>query len=116
MKGKINQSIIKSLHPFIKKTKNHLFDEDYDFWKDKDISDFTAIFMAGIIQNNKLIKKIKNHLYLHHHSEKEINEFIYFFLKLDYKIENGVWSWNEADEYDIDFDKIKKTTTKYDLK
>ena len=59
MKGKINQSIVKSLHPFIKKTKHHLFDEDYDFWKDKDISDFTAIFMAGVIQKTQLMKKIK---------------------------------------------------------
>ena len=32
---------------------------------------------------------------------------------MNYKTEKGLWSWNEIEEYNIDPDKIKKTTTKY---
>ena len=45
--------------------------------------------------------------------KKKINKFIYDFLKMNYKCDAGLWSWCEIDEYNIDPDKIKKTTTKY---
>ena len=32
--------------------------------------------------------------------------------KPKYKMEEGIWSWNEIDEFGIDLDDIKKTSTK----
>ena len=45
--------------------------------------------------------------------KKKINKFIYSFLKINHKSEKGIWSWNEIEEWDIPFDKVKKSTTKY---
>jgi len=32
---------------------------------------------------------------------------------MNYKCDAGLWSWCEIDEYNIEPDKVKKTTTKY---
>jgi hypothetical protein len=45
--------------------------------------------------------------------KKKANNFIYSMLKMNYKCDKGLFSWNEIDEFNIDPDKIKKTTTKY---
>ena len=45
--------------------------------------------------------------------EKVIKDFIYDLIKLDYKKEVGMWSWNEIEEMDINIDDIKDCTTKY---
>ena len=36
-------------------------------------------------------------------------------LKLNYKMEKGIFSWFEASHFDIDFENIKDTKTKYEL-
>ena len=32
---------------------------------------------------------------------------------MNHKCDKGIWSWNEIEEYKIDFDKIKNTTNTY---
>ncbi len=67
-----------------------------------DICFFYIMFLKGILELKggtkrlyKIInKKIKN--------RKKSREFIYKFLKLDYKSELNMWSWNEIIDYEID--------------
>ncbi len=67
-----------------------------------DICFFYIMFLKGILELKggtkrlyKIInKKIKN--------PKKSREFIYKFLKLDYKSELNMWSWNEIIDYEID--------------
>jgi len=46
-------------------------------------------------------------------SVKLANSFIYDFLKLQHKTKHGVWSWNEIDEFDLELDDVKVTSSSY---
>jgi len=46
-------------------------------------------------------------------TEKYMNDLFYTILKYKYKMKEGMWSWNEIEEYDIPMDMINKTTTKF---
>jgi hypothetical protein len=36
-------------------------------------------------------------------------------MKFKYKNDKGLYSWNEIEEWNIDLDEVKETTTKYTL-
>lgn len=114
-KSKLSLKILEDVLPLVKKTKHRLLDEDYEFWKDQPIAHFYSMFFTGLVQVPKLMKCVKTGLLDKGHDEKEINNVFYYFLKLDHKIEKGIWSWDEADEFDIDWENIKKTTTSWTL-
>jgi hypothetical protein len=46
-------------------------------------------------------------------SDDEVRQFIYMMIKLKHKIDDKIWSWDEAMEYEIDF--INKTTVNYTI-
>lgn len=80
-----------------------------------DICFFYIMFLKGILELKggtkrlyKIInKKIKN--------PKKSREFIYKFLKLDYKSELNMWSWNEIIDYEIDSYDRDITFTNYEI-
>ena len=42
--------------------------------------------------------------------KKIVNKFLYSLLKLDYKTEKGIFSFNEIEEWELPYDVVKKTT------
>lgn len=46
-------------------------------------------------------------------SDDDVRQFIYIMIKLKHKIDDGIWSWDEAMEYEIEF--INKTTINYTI-
>ncbi len=47
--------------------------------------------------------------------KKKINKFIYTFLKIRHKQTYKMWSWNELQNFEIEYDPEIKTTSKYVL-
>jgi len=44
-----------------------------------------------------------------------MKDLFYTILKYKNKMKEGIWSWNEIEEYDIPMEMIKKTTTKFNF-
>lgn len=80
-----------------------------------DINYFMLLYINHLLNNKHGVKLLKTRLSEHISNEKKINDFIYKVLKLNYKMEKGIFSWYEASHFNIDYDKIKDTKTKYDL-
>jgi len=81
---------------------------------DKDIQEIIYNYLIqALTREDKGVKIIHNKLLNAGVDKKKINKFIYSFLKINHKSEKGIWSWNEIEEWDIPFDKVKKSTTKY---
>ena len=111
----VNFNIINDLKKYIKKFKSKIYDLDYEKYNDLDNIEITNLFMIYIVEDAKLMKKYKTILLDLNHNEKEINHLFYFYLKSNYKHENGIFSFYESFELDLDVDKIKKTTTTYTI-
>ena len=47
--------------------------------------------------------------------KKKINKFIYTFLKIRHKQTYKMWSWNDLQNFEIEYDPEIKTTSKYVL-
>ena len=71
--------------------------------------------MTTIVTNTKKMIELKVFLLSKGISEKRINELFYFFLKTSYKFENKLFSWNEINDLNLDFDPDMKTTTDYTI-
>tara|TARA_R100001440_G_scaffold4551_1_gene10444 strand:- start:831 stop:1196 length:366 start_codon:yes stop_codon:yes gene_type:complete len=71
------------------------------------------LFCYSIVDDPKYMKIVKNMLLKKGIPEKHINNFFYTFLKMQYKTDEGLWSFNEMMEMNLDFEDVKKTTTKY---
>lgn len=80
-----------------------------------DINYFMMLYVNHLLNNKNGVKLLKTRLGEHISNEKKINDFIYKILKLNYKMEKGIFSWFEASHFDIDFENIKDTKTKYEL-
>tara|TARA_R110000824_G_scaffold155311_5_gene327994 strand:+ start:1485 stop:1862 length:378 start_codon:yes stop_codon:yes gene_type:complete len=79
-----------------------------------DIEYFIMLYLIqALTKEEKGVKLIHNKLLDAGIDKKIINNFIYSFLKINLKTENGIWSWNEIEEFNIDIDKVKTSTTKY---
>lgn len=111
----INFDLMNDCKKQIKKFKSRVLDYNYDKFKDLDFIEFGILFFVHVVNDAKRMKNLKKYLLSIDKSEKEINQIFYFFLKSDYKYENGVFSWNEMDELDLDLNIIKKTTTKFTI-
>ena len=97
-----------------KKFKSKMLDEDetlVEMFNDKIYA--YNLFCYSIVDDTKFMKIVKNKLLVEKIPEKHINNFFYTFLKMQHKTDNGLWSFNEMMEMDIDFEDVKKTTTKY---
>lgn len=81
-----------------------------------DIQFFYVYFLKSMLNVKGGVSKLYNILSKKVKSKKKINNFIYKFLKLDYKCENNMWSWNEIEDYNIEFDWDKPINfTKYEI-
>jgi len=95
--------------------KRELLDEDdsfYNLFITKPEKMFN-LFIFSICANNKVFTTVYKKLVDGGCKKKDLNEFFYKFFKMKYKSENGLWSWNEINELDIEMKDIKKTSTKY---
>jgi hypothetical protein len=111
----VNFELIKYLHKYIKRFKSKLLDLQYEKYKDYDHEQFTSFFMICITENAFLMKKYRQILLDNNCNEKEVNDLLYYFLKSNYKFSNGLFSFHEINELDLDFDFIKNTTTTYTI-
>jgi len=108
----LNCDLEYELKKKFKKFKSMMLDLDeknIDIFEDEDKA--WNLYMLSIVWNNdtmvKCIKKlIKNGI-----SKKLINDYFKNFIKMKYKMQNKIWSFNEIQEYNIDFDDVKKTST-----
>ena len=58
-------------------------------------------------------RNIKGRITVHHQGGGHKQKVRNLDLKMNFKCDTGLWSWNEIEEYNIDIDKVKTTTTKY---
>tara|TARA_R110002110_G_scaffold144311_1_gene333404 strand:+ start:97 stop:471 length:375 start_codon:yes stop_codon:yes gene_type:complete len=96
----------RELSEQIKKDKECKGDDDYEYF-------IMLYLIQAFTREEKGVSIIYNKLVNAGIDKKKANNFIYSFLKMNLKCDKGLWSWCEIDEYNIDPDKIKKTTTKY---
>ncbi len=111
----IDTKIVDVLSKDIKKFKSALLNINYEEFIKISDERINNLFLFSIVKNNKIMKKVKVKLLSNNIKEKDINDLFYKILKFHYKHEEGIFSWNEIEEWDIDFEDIKKTTTKYTL-
>jgi len=81
-------------------------EDDYEYF-------IMLYLIQALTKEEKGVKLIHNKLINAGIDKKKVNKFIYDFLKMNHKCDTGLWSWNEIEEYNIDIDKVKTTTTKY---
>lgn len=74
---------------------------------------FVMYYLICIINCKGGLKILRNKLVESKIDEKIINKFLYSLLKLDYKTEKGMFSWNEIEEWNLDSDIVKNPTLKY---
>lgn len=94
------------LKTHIKNDKEYKGENDYEYF-------IMLYLIQALTKEEKGVKLIHNKLIDADIDKKKVNNFIYDFLKMNYKCDTGLWSWNEIEEYNIDIDKVKTTTTKY---
>ena len=110
-----NDKIFTILNKDFKKFKSGLYDDNYELFKDLDNDKLHNLFLYSIVNNPKLMKKVKLKLLKNDVLEKDINELFYKTLKFYYKYDKGLFSWAEIEEWNVDLDDIKATSTKYTL-
>jgi len=111
----IDTKIVDVLSKDIKKFKSALLNINYEEFIKISDERINNLFLFSIVKNNKIMKKVKVKLLSNNIKEKDINDLFYKILKFHHKHEEGIFSWNEIEEWNIDFEDIKKTTTKYTL-
>jgi hypothetical protein len=110
---KLPENFYNILNKDFRKFKSFLLDEKYEVFKNHSTNDFQELFLYAIVDNAYAMKSVKNKLLKFNIHEKDINKCFYTILKFRYKLENGLFSWNEIEEWQIPYDQIKKTTTKF---
>ena len=94
--------------------------EDVDLYmkigKLTDRQDAICSYIFGILSEPKGLKILNTILIKKRKiDEKLVHDFLTYSLKMKYKIDNGIWSWNEMYDYNIPFEEVKKPSTKYQL-
>ncbi len=111
--------IQKDLNDILKKELKHftsyMLEVDYEEFKDYPEDKMFSLYIYSIINNPVALKKIKNKSIKKGINGKDFNEFIYISMKYMYKQEHGIWSWFEADYFNIDIEDWKKTTLTYTI-
>ena len=96
-----------------KKFKRFCYDEDYEMFSEYNNDKMETLFLFSMTDNNNSMRSIKKKCIDNGITEKYMNDLFYTILKYKYKMKEGLWSWNEIEEYDIPMDMINKTTTKF---
>jgi len=89
-------------------------EKDCEYKGEDDWEYFIMIYLIqALTKEHKGVSLIYNKLVNAGINKKKANRFIYSFLKINHKTNKGIWSWNEIEEFNIDCNKIKNTTTTY---
>lgn len=107
----ISKEIILALEPTIQEyittlKKNNLMKKVIETNElcngEDDIYFFYIMFLKGILELKGGTKRLYKIINKKLKNPKKSREFIYKWLKLDYKSEKNAWSWNEIIDYEID--------------
>ena len=103
----------KELRKDYKKFKSIMLDldEEHSDYLLNDINCWNLFIFAIVYENSNLIACIRK-LRKAGINHKVINAYFYHYIKLKYKMEEGIWSWSEIEEFGIELEDIKKTSTK----
>ena len=115
MEIEIDQKIFDICKKHIKVFKSECLTEDYDYFKNKNQDDWNIMYLQSCLLDPKNMKKLKNKLLNNGIKSKYINDLFYIILKYNYKYDVGNFSWFEIQEWDIEPELVKKTSTKYTL-
>jgi len=107
--NKLNEVLQKEVKNF----RNYLLEVDYEEFKDYPEDKIFSLYIYSIINNPVALKKIKNKSIKKGIDPKDFNEFIYISMKWQRKQELGLYSWFEADYFDIDIEEWKESTLTY---
>jgi len=111
----IDDKIFDICKSHIRCFKSECLNADYDYFKNKTQQEWNTIFLQGCLIETRNMKKLKKKLLSGGIDEKYINDLFYTILKYNHKYEQGLFSFNEINEWSIEPYLIKKTTTKYTL-
>jgi len=103
----------KVLRKEVKHFKNVLLDTDYEEFKNYSDEKLFSLFIYSIINDSNALKQIKMKSIKAGINQKDFNEFVYISMKWHRKQELGMYSWYEADHFNIDIDDWKKSTLTY---
>jgi len=115
MEIEIDNAIFEICKSHIKIFKSECLEADYNYFKDKTQDEWNIMFIQSCILQTKNMIKLKNKLLSGGIQSKYINDLFYTILKYNHKYEQGLFSFNEINEWSIEPYLIKKTTTKYTL-
>ena len=107
--NKLNSVLQKEVKHF----RNYMLDIDYEEFKDYPKDKMFSLYVYSLIENPIGLKKVKTKCLENGINAKDFNEFIYLSLKWKRKQERGLYSWFEADYFDIDIEEWKESTLTY---
>ena len=107
--NKLNSVLQKEVKHF----RNYMLDIDYEEFKDYSKEKMFSLYVYSLIENPIGLKKVKTKCLQNGINAKEFNEFIYLSLKWKDKQERGIYSWFEADYFDIDIEEWNESTLTY---
>ena len=112
----VSEQITDLLEPRCKMFHKLMLDSDdtyYDYYKTLNQDQRFQTFIFSILDQNKPFKKYYDFLIYNGCNKKDVNNFFYYYLKMKHKSENGIWSWSEIEELEIELEDIKKTTNTF---
>ena len=107
--NKLNSVLQKEVKHF----RNYMLDIDYEEFKDYSKEKMFSLYVYSLIENPIGLKKVKTKCLQNSINAKQFNEFIYLSLKWKDKQERGIYSWFEADYFDIDIEEWNESTLTY---
>jgi len=113
MNIEIDQVFWDTVKKEFKKFKRFCYNKNYEMFSEYDNNKMETLFLYSMTDNNNCMKTIKKKCMNNGITEKYMNTLFYTILKYKYKMNEGIWSWNEIEEYDIPMDMINKTSTKF---
>jgi hypothetical protein len=109
----IGNKLNSVLQKEVKNFRNYMLDVDYDEFKNYPKDKMFSLFIYSLIENPIGLKKVKTKCLQNGINAKDFNEFIYISLKWKDKQERGIYSWFEADYFNIDIEEWNESTLTY---
>jgi hypothetical protein len=109
----LEEKLEKELKKDYKKFKSLMLDldEEHSEYLSNDENCWNLFIFSIVYENSNLISCVRK-LRKAGVDHKVINNYFYHYIKLKYKMEQGIWSWNEIQQFNIPLEDIKKTSTK----
>jgi hypothetical protein len=109
----IGNKLHEVLQKEIKHFRNYMLDIDYEEFKDYPKDKMFSLYIYSLLDNPIGLKNVKNICISKGINPKDFNDFIYISMKWKRKQERGMYSWWEADYFDIDIEEWKESTLTY---